>query len=143
MRLTTLPPSCAVVTQSGNLNFLEPSGHLGPVMGLIYLFRSYEIKLHNCCIVSTILSFMLKRTILGPLVGLRICSLFGWDKRKERRRDLAYRQRNAYSSSEAKYGNKKEHSCSSEANTVICLEAFVAIKLNEICLSRQPCQSKS
>ena len=26
IRLTTLPPSCAVVTKSGNLNFLEPSG---------------------------------------------------------------------------------------------------------------------
>jgi len=24
--LTTLPPSCAVVMKSGNLNFLEPSG---------------------------------------------------------------------------------------------------------------------
>ena len=28
VRLTTIPPSCAVVTQSGNLNFLEPSGPL-------------------------------------------------------------------------------------------------------------------
>jgi len=28
VRLTTLPPSCAVVTKSGNLNFLEPSGQL-------------------------------------------------------------------------------------------------------------------
>jgi hypothetical protein len=28
LRLTTLPPSCAVVMQSGNLNFLEPSGPL-------------------------------------------------------------------------------------------------------------------
>ena len=37
-RLTTLPPSCAVVMQSGDLNFLEPSGHLGLVMGLICLF---------------------------------------------------------------------------------------------------------
>jgi hypothetical protein len=27
-RLTTLPPSCAVVMKSGNLNFLEPSGPL-------------------------------------------------------------------------------------------------------------------
>ena len=27
VRMTTLPPSCAVVTKSGNLNFLEPSGH--------------------------------------------------------------------------------------------------------------------
>ena len=26
VRLTTLPPSCAVVTKSGKLNFLEPSG---------------------------------------------------------------------------------------------------------------------
>ena len=29
-----LPPSCAVVTKSGNINFLEPSG---PVMGVNYL----------------------------------------------------------------------------------------------------------
>jgi len=34
VRLTTLPPFCAVVMKSGNLKFLEPSGHLGPVMGL-------------------------------------------------------------------------------------------------------------
>jgi hypothetical protein len=26
--LTTLPPSCAIVMKSGNLNFLEPSGPL-------------------------------------------------------------------------------------------------------------------
>jgi len=28
VRLRTLPPSCAVVVKSGNLNFLEPSGPL-------------------------------------------------------------------------------------------------------------------
>jgi len=28
VRLTTLPPSCAVVMKSGNLIFLEPSGPL-------------------------------------------------------------------------------------------------------------------
>ena len=28
VRVTTLPPSCAFVTKSGNLNFLEPSGPL-------------------------------------------------------------------------------------------------------------------
>jgi len=39
VRLTTWPPVWAIVTQSGNLNFVEPSGHLGPVMGLIYLFN--------------------------------------------------------------------------------------------------------
>jgi hypothetical protein len=36
VRLTTLPPSCAVVMKSGNLNFLEPSR---PVTGLLYLYR--------------------------------------------------------------------------------------------------------
>ena len=40
VRLTTLPPSCAVVMKSGNLNFLQPSGHLGPLMGLIYFLYS-------------------------------------------------------------------------------------------------------
>jgi len=37
VRMTTLPPPCAVVMKSGNLNFLEPSGHREPVMGLLYL----------------------------------------------------------------------------------------------------------
>jgi len=44
VRLTTLPPSCAVVTISGSLNFLEPSLHLGPVMGLIYHMLYYWEK---------------------------------------------------------------------------------------------------
>jgi len=39
VRLTTSPPSWAIVTLSGNLNFLEPSGHLRPVMGLLYLLK--------------------------------------------------------------------------------------------------------
>ena len=40
VRLTTLPPSCAVVMKSGNLNFLEPSGPLqacnGTALSLTY-----------------------------------------------------------------------------------------------------------
>ena len=44
VRLKTLPPFWAIVTKSGNLNFLEPSGHLGPVMGLIYLY----VECINC-----------------------------------------------------------------------------------------------
>ena len=35
VRLTTLPPSCAVVTKSGSLNFLEPSGPALPFYVLI------------------------------------------------------------------------------------------------------------
>jgi hypothetical protein len=43
VRLTTLPPSCAVVKKSGNLNFTEPSGPLqvcnGTVLPLyIYIY---------------------------------------------------------------------------------------------------------
>ena len=41
VRLTTLPPSCAVVTKSGNLNFLKPSGPVQVCDGtglIIYLF---------------------------------------------------------------------------------------------------------
>ena len=33
VRLTTLPPPCAVVVKSGNLNFLEPSGPLQACKG--------------------------------------------------------------------------------------------------------------
>jgi len=39
VRLTSLPATWAIVTKSGNPNFLEPSGHLGPIMGLICLYN--------------------------------------------------------------------------------------------------------
>ena len=44
LKVDNLPPSCAFVMKSGNLNFLEPSGHLGPVMGLIYLFFFNDLQ---------------------------------------------------------------------------------------------------
>jgi hypothetical protein len=40
-RLTTLPPSCAVVMKSGNLNFLEPSGPLQACNGTALPLHSY------------------------------------------------------------------------------------------------------
>jgi len=44
-----LPPSCAVVTKSGNLNFLEPSG---PVTELLYLYRilTWKLVIYLCFI---------------------------------------------------------------------------------------------
>jgi hypothetical protein len=43
LRLTTLPPSCAVVMKSRNLNFLEPSGRLqacnGTALPLPFFFQ--------------------------------------------------------------------------------------------------------
>ena len=38
VRLTNLPPSCAVVMKSGNLNFLEPSGPLQACNGTALRF---------------------------------------------------------------------------------------------------------
>jgi len=38
LRLTTLPPSCAVFTKSGNLNFLETSGSVQACNGTALLF---------------------------------------------------------------------------------------------------------
>ena len=40
VRLTTLPPSCAVVMNSGNLNFLEPSGPLQACNGTVLPFAN-------------------------------------------------------------------------------------------------------
>ena len=44
VRLTTLPPSCAVVMKSGNLNFLEPSGPLQACNGTALLLLLLYIK---------------------------------------------------------------------------------------------------
>jgi hypothetical protein len=41
VRLTTLPPSCAVVTKSGNLNFLEPFGSLQACNGTALPFTRW------------------------------------------------------------------------------------------------------
>ena len=38
VRLTTLPPPCAIVIKSGNLNFLEPSGPLQACNGTAFTF---------------------------------------------------------------------------------------------------------
>jgi len=50
--LTTLPPSCAVVVKSGNLNFLETSGPLQACNGTalplyIYIYISLYIYITN------------------------------------------------------------------------------------------------
>jgi hypothetical protein len=42
LRLTTLPPSCAVFMKSGNLNFLEPSGPFQACNGTALPILIYE-----------------------------------------------------------------------------------------------------
>jgi len=43
-----LPPSWAIVMKSENLNFLEPSGHLVPVMGLIFQVKTKCVHVCVC-----------------------------------------------------------------------------------------------
>jgi len=58
VRLTTLPPSCAVVRKSGNLNFLEPSGPLQACNGTALLF------------------YCAKRSVATSLVGRIVFALY-------------------------------------------------------------------
>jgi len=46
VRLTTLPPSCAVVTKSGSLNFLEPSGPVQACNGTALPFYHKCARIH-------------------------------------------------------------------------------------------------
>jgi len=74
-----LPPSCAIVTKSGNLNFLEPYGPV-PVMGLLYFYlHGYDIFtcvllhviLHCLCIITLMHSVLnLCRILFTFVVGL-------------------------------------------------------------------------
>ena len=46
VRLTTLPPSCAVVTKSGNLNFLEPCGPVQASNGTALPYKCVCVCVH-------------------------------------------------------------------------------------------------
>jgi len=43
----TLPPSCAVVMKSGNLNSWNPLGHSRPVTGLLYLVSTINLLFNS------------------------------------------------------------------------------------------------
>jgi len=64
--LTTLPPSCPVVTKSGNLNFLEPSG---PVLFVNCITNSC---IWNTCVTWQGIDYKLLEddTILSKHVGV-------------------------------------------------------------------------
>jgi len=52
VRLMTLPPSCAIVMKSGNLNFLEPPGPLQACNGTTLPFMTSYFKMENWCYVN-------------------------------------------------------------------------------------------
>ena len=72
-----LPPSCAVVTKSGNLNFLEPSGPLRACNGTalpFYLFTSYNTSKPTFLLFTLTVFYMFRRHYLRHLHGADISS---------------------------------------------------------------------
>jgi len=79
VRLTTWTPSWAFVIQCDNLNFVETSGNLGPVMRLIYLFNPLK-----CRSPALLLLCSLVRILFGhgysSLVGVVFSHVDVWKK---------------------------------------------------------------
>ena len=65
VRLTNLPPSCAVVMKSGNLNFLEPSGPL-QVCNRTALPYYYYCWFCQCCCCCCLLLLLLSSSLSCP-----------------------------------------------------------------------------
>jgi hypothetical protein len=93
VRLTILPPSCAVVMNSGNLNFLDPSGPLQACNGTALLLP-YRFKLCNMLIILlaysyvyiTVVNFFLDSRIM-TLLHVESCSWpFEWSMVECRRK---------------------------------------------------------
>ena len=76
LRLTTLPPSCAVVMKSGNLNFLEPSGPLQACNGTALPFYSQSTFMF-CVFLRTDSSFSLCSNKLMMFIPETACFLRG------------------------------------------------------------------
>ena len=78
VRLTTLPPSCAVVMLSGNLNFLEPSGPLQACNGTALPLHIYiYIYVYWSLIFISQMKFYKKDTVFlsTPRMANRFLSL--------------------------------------------------------------------
>ena len=77
VKLTTLPPSCAIVMKSGNLNFLEPSGPL-QACNETALHIPINLFLHDDDILM-ILTYLLTpwcRVLLEKLTGFQLVKKF-------------------------------------------------------------------
>ena len=71
VRLTTLPPSCAVVMKSGNLNLLEPSGPLQacngtdlPFFSIFWLGTAVE-QWFRCCATNRKVAGLIPDGVIG------------------------------------------------------------------------------
>jgi len=71
VRLTTLPPSCAVVMKSGNLNFLEPSGPLQACNGDCFTFAVIVL----CCYSPPPPQFIMPFEALLSTISYAACKI--------------------------------------------------------------------
>ena len=67
VRLTTLPPSCAVVTKSGNRNFLEPSGSVQASLPLPLHYSKRTVTWQALLFASPCISASLICSVLNTL----------------------------------------------------------------------------
>ena len=79
VKAATLPPSCAIVTKSGNLNFLEPSGPVQTCNGTALPF--YHLSYYDPSIeVRKLVSFVTVQTsqfsMHISLIFFSLCLLF-------------------------------------------------------------------
>jgi len=81
VRLTTLPPSCAVVTKSGNLNFREPSGPVQACNGTEFIFFYHimvfcliTVNLPYSCLTQGTASYKPCPISLLVMTNKRICN---------------------------------------------------------------------
>jgi hypothetical protein len=74
VRLTTLPPSCAVVMKSGNLNFLEPSAPLQACNGTAVSVLHYSTT-SWVLLVQNIFGWILNDSYITPTTLLSVSIL--------------------------------------------------------------------
>ena len=80
VRLTTLPPSCAVIMKYGNLKFLEPSGPLQACNGTALPFTifyqcSFIGSISNCKTLSLIFTRLYYTEILKAATCFGSCAI--------------------------------------------------------------------
>jgi len=68
--LTSLPPLWAIVTQSGKLNFLETSGHLGPVNGTALPFYPVHFMSHSVTNVHHVQEFLMLKQVVPAFTAV-------------------------------------------------------------------------
>ena len=71
LRLTTLPSFCAVVTKSGNLNFLEPSGPVQACNGTALPLGTAVAQWLRCCATNRKVAGSIPAGVSGFFIDIK------------------------------------------------------------------------